>query len=162
MKKAALIILPLLLTACFGTGKPASPDECPDKLDPVCGKVQVECITVPCDPVEQSFPNRCFAEAAGATDIREGECNGGEDLTDEEKVKAALEKKREKEQIEFVIDQKEDSHMRGTFKGGGKFLMTRVGTEWIVVHDGDDPVDCSTAINYGFPEEMMEDCEWAE
>ena len=162
MKKAILIILPLLLTACIGSQKPTSPDECPDEIEPVCGKVKMECITMPCDPIEKTFPNRCFAEVAEATDIREGECDGEGDMTDEEKIKAALEKKPGKEDIEFVIDQEENLHKRGTFKDGGKFLVTKVGTKWIVVHDSDDPIDCSTAINYGFPEEMIEDCEWAE
>ena len=28
---------------------------------PVCGKVNVQCITAPCDPVEETFSNSCFA-----------------------------------------------------------------------------------------------------
>lgn len=34
---------------------------CIEIYQPVCGKVNVECITTPCDPVEKTFSNSCFA-----------------------------------------------------------------------------------------------------
>jgi hypothetical protein len=47
---------------------------CTREYMPVCGKVQVQCITTPCDPITTTFPNRCEAERAGAFDIIEGAC----------------------------------------------------------------------------------------
>jgi hypothetical protein len=34
---------------------------CMSLYAPVCGYVQVECITTPCDPVQETFPNSCVA-----------------------------------------------------------------------------------------------------
>lgn len=36
-------------------------DFCTTIYEPVCGLVQVECITAPCPPVAQTFSNSCFA-----------------------------------------------------------------------------------------------------
>lgn len=36
-------------------------EACIEIYRPVCGYVQVECITTPCDPVPQTFSNDCFA-----------------------------------------------------------------------------------------------------
>ncbi len=47
---------------------------CTREYRPVCGKIQVQCIKAPCPPLDTTFPNRCEAENAKATDIREGEC----------------------------------------------------------------------------------------
>jgi hypothetical protein len=47
---------------------------CPTLWKPVCGEVQVQCITAPCDPVKQTFANECQANYAGAEIIHEGEC----------------------------------------------------------------------------------------
>jgi hypothetical protein len=54
----------------------SDPDKepCTREYHPVCGKVQVQCVTAPCPPIDTTFPNRCVAENAGATDIREGAC----------------------------------------------------------------------------------------
>jgi hypothetical protein len=40
----------------------------------VCGKINVQCITTPCDPVEETFSSRYEAEQRDAFDIRDGEC----------------------------------------------------------------------------------------
>lgn len=48
--------------------------DCTKEYVPVCGKIQVQCITVPCDPVDTTFANRCLAVQAGATEIKEGIC----------------------------------------------------------------------------------------
>ncbi len=34
---------------------------CAEIYSPVCGAVQVECVTTPCNPVPQTFPNTCSA-----------------------------------------------------------------------------------------------------
>lgn len=47
---------------------------CTKEYKPVCGEVQVQCITAPCYPVVQTFGNRCEANAAHATNIQEGAC----------------------------------------------------------------------------------------
>lgn len=36
-------------------------EACIEIYQPVCAQAQVECITAPCDPVEQTFPNACKA-----------------------------------------------------------------------------------------------------
>ncbi|MBI5414212.1 hypothetical protein HZA38_01725 [Candidatus Peregrinibacteria bacterium] len=63
-----------------GCEKKANSDEkfCAEIYAPVCGKIEVQCIKAPCDPVEQTFSNRCFAEQAKAFDIVEGKCFGTE------------------------------------------------------------------------------------
>jgi len=53
------------------------PKVCTMEYAPVCGKVQVQCITTPCLSVDQTFGNMCTAQAAGATDITTGECTTG-------------------------------------------------------------------------------------
>jgi hypothetical protein len=47
---------------------------CTREYMPVCGELQVQCIRAPCPPIDTTFSNRCEAENAGATNIREGEC----------------------------------------------------------------------------------------
>lgn len=47
---------------------------CTKEYAPVCGEVQVECIAAPCNPIKQTFGNRCVADNAGAENIVEGEC----------------------------------------------------------------------------------------
>ncbi|MDP3880664.1 MAG: hypothetical protein Q8Q32_00575, partial [bacterium] len=36
-------------------------DACIEIYQPVCGQVQVECVTTPCNPVPETFSNSCFA-----------------------------------------------------------------------------------------------------
>ncbi len=42
---------------------------CTTQYDPVCGFVQVQCITAPCPKVRTDFGNSCMAAAAGATEV---------------------------------------------------------------------------------------------
>lgn len=55
--------------------------KCIDLYEPVCGKIKVECIAAPCDPVEESFSNHCMAKEAGAIEIKEGVCEGDTERT---------------------------------------------------------------------------------
>lgn len=47
---------------------------CTRDYRPVCGEVEIQCITTPCDPLKTTFANECEAENAGATNITEGAC----------------------------------------------------------------------------------------
>lgn len=49
---------------------------CPAVYQPVCGEVQIQCITTPCDPVEQTFGNLCELNVAKAEFLYEGQCLG--------------------------------------------------------------------------------------
>lgn len=50
-------------------------DVCADIYQPVCGLVQVQCITTPCNPVPETFSNACSACARGnVTSYTEGTC----------------------------------------------------------------------------------------
>ena len=60
---------------CRGQDLPVTPKICTMEWRPVCGKIQVQCITTPCDPVSETFGNRCQADAANAFDIVDGECS---------------------------------------------------------------------------------------
>lgn len=52
------------------------PTMCTMEYAPVCAKVQVECIKAPCNPIEQTFGNKCMMEAnKRATFFHEGECS---------------------------------------------------------------------------------------
>ena len=58
-------------------------DVCIEIYAPVCAQVQVECVTTPCNPVPQTFPNSCFACSSDRViSYVDGSCNGGE-LTSE-------------------------------------------------------------------------------
>ena len=41
----------------------------------VCAKINVQCITTPCDPVDENFKNRCVAIESDAFDIKPGNCS---------------------------------------------------------------------------------------
>jgi hypothetical protein len=58
-------------------------DVCIEIYAPVCAQVQVECVTAPCNPVPQTFPNSCFACSEDRViSYVDGSCEGG-DLTTE-------------------------------------------------------------------------------
>jgi len=49
---------------------------CTTEYVPVCGEVEVQCVQAPCDPVQQTFGNKCELEKAGAKFVHEGVCIG--------------------------------------------------------------------------------------
>ena len=88
------LFLLIFLTACTQEVVDKTPDKLPDKTPdkdqlvctaeyaPVCGKIEVQCVTAPCDPIQQTFSNRCNAEVRNAFDIVEGECVPDSVVTD--------------------------------------------------------------------------------
>lgn len=56
------------------TGQCTQPQACTLNYQPVCGAKQVQCITTPCDPVPQTYGNRCQLEADHAIYLYEWEC----------------------------------------------------------------------------------------
>jgi len=58
-------------------GNPGEQTVCTMEYAPVCASVAVQCIKAPCNPVEQTFGNRCTMNANKlATFLHEGECTG--------------------------------------------------------------------------------------
>ena len=56
-------------------------EACIEIYQPVCGQMQVECITTPCDPIKQTFENSCKACAnERVISYTEGECTQEEDM----------------------------------------------------------------------------------
>ena len=50
-------------------------DGCIEIYQPVCGQVQVQCITTPCDPVKETYENSCKACVnPNVLSYTEGEC----------------------------------------------------------------------------------------
>lgn len=47
--------------AVFCTQDQRNAAACIQLYDPVCAKVNIQCITTPCDPINQTFSNSCFA-----------------------------------------------------------------------------------------------------
>jgi len=66
---------PVTGTACSEASKQVA--ACPDVYAPVCGLVQIQCITTPCDPIPETFSNVCNACASGnVISYEEGACGG--------------------------------------------------------------------------------------
>ena len=58
MKKCLFLILLIILILFaynIDFNKEEEIDSCITLYEPVCGKIQVQCITTPCNPVEQTF-----------------------------------------------------------------------------------------------------------
>ncbi|OGG58139.1 hypothetical protein A2853_01325 [Candidatus Kaiserbacteria bacterium RIFCSPHIGHO2_01_FULL_55_17] len=47
---------------------------CTKEYVPVCGQKSIVCITTPCNPIQQTYGNRCMMEADGASFLYEGAC----------------------------------------------------------------------------------------
>ena len=50
------------------------PVGCTKEYMPVCGSKPIVCITTPCNPIQQTYSNRCNMNADGATFLYEGAC----------------------------------------------------------------------------------------
>ena len=167
-----------LLAACAPVEEepiiaPPLPDDigCTTEYQPVCGKIEVLCVTAPCDPVLRVFPNRCFAELSGATDIRDGICSDVIMKEEEDEEEADLisefirdsffDKYPEVEEIEVTISLLEGNFARGMVKlddQGAIFLAIIFGDNtWNIEFDGNGAIPCSLK-EKGFPEVMLEDC----
>ncbi len=55
-------------------GSVGGPIACTKEYQPVCGSKSIVCITTPCNPIQQTYSNRCMMEADGATFAYEGVC----------------------------------------------------------------------------------------
>ena len=92
-KTYSILILLLNFTACSPTsnevsncasdgagGEQFNPNKhvikpCTREYVPVCGEVQIECITTPCEPLKQTFPNACvLGNNKNATFLYKGKC----------------------------------------------------------------------------------------
>lgn len=51
-----------------------SPVGCTKEYAPVCGSRPVVCVMAPCNPVEQTYANKCLLNEAGASYLHAGEC----------------------------------------------------------------------------------------
>ncbi len=51
-----------------------APVACTKEYRPVCGAKQVVCIKAPCNPVPQTYGNRCMMQADGASYLYDGAC----------------------------------------------------------------------------------------
>ena len=48
---------------------------CTQEFAPVCAKVDIECVTIPCETEERTFSNKCHLDAnPNATYLKDGEC----------------------------------------------------------------------------------------
>lgn len=78
--------------------KAEEPVFCTKEYVPVCGEKQVQCIKAPCDPVKQTYGNKCELNAAKAKYLYSGECKK-EDIKKPEEKKTIEYYKR---QIKFL------------------------------------------------------------
>lgn len=76
MKKTLLSLWMLFLaTTWLSFANVEEPVACTMDYNPVCAEVQVQCVTTPCDPVKQTFGNKCAMTAnKNAKFLYEWEC----------------------------------------------------------------------------------------
>jgi len=60
----------------FCTPEQKQAEVCTMEYMPVCGFTEVQCVTEPCEPVEQTYGNVCGACAGGADYYISGGCAG--------------------------------------------------------------------------------------
>ena len=55
---------------------------CAQIYQPVCATVNIQCITTPCDPIQETFPNACSACSNSLVpSYIAGECSGTDNTT---------------------------------------------------------------------------------
>lgn len=59
----------VVMSSLYATTISTNSTFCTADYAPVCGSLQVQCIKAPCNPIQQTFPNKCMAQAASATQI---------------------------------------------------------------------------------------------
>ena len=82
-----MTLLAVALTACSPTTKEHQTTSaqttnntttmrpCTKEYVPVCAEVAIECITTPCEPIQQTFPNACvLSNNKKATLLYKGAC----------------------------------------------------------------------------------------
>jgi hypothetical protein len=62
------------ITVTNGDSKPLPDTFCTEEYQPVCGEIDVQCIKAPCPPVQETYPNSCYAKKAGARIVSQGAC----------------------------------------------------------------------------------------
>jgi len=71
-----LAVIPALFMSFSSGQNGTAVKACTKEYAPVCASVQVQCITTPCNPVEETFGNTCMMESnTNATFLYEGECS---------------------------------------------------------------------------------------
>ena len=71
-----LLLIPKQDNRIYCEADQRNADFCIEIYQPVCGFVNVECVTDSCPPDPQTFPNSCFACMNERVDYYlEGECN---------------------------------------------------------------------------------------
>lgn len=58
------------------TDEQKNSNACTTNYEPVCGLVQIQCITTPCNPIPETFSNNCYACLQdNVISYTEGECS---------------------------------------------------------------------------------------
>ncbi|MBL4644692.1 MAG: peptidoglycan-binding protein [Candidatus Pacebacteria bacterium] len=60
-----------------------NPVVCTLEYAPVCGQQQIQCITTPCNPINNTYSNLCQLKASGAQFLHEGQCRINEPISRE-------------------------------------------------------------------------------
>ena len=146
-------------------------DVCAEVYAPVCARVEVECVTAPCEPVMQTFPNQCEAcHNPRVNSYYAGECFKETDSgkTDESAdIEGITELFRQSyprysSKLSIKITSRSENFVRGSLifdqgAPGGIFLASKAGGNWKIAHAGNGEIPCSLA-KEGFPESMLTDC----
>jgi len=100
MKKFGIALIALALVACNSNSTPlkneiletidevvVENDTCDKNSGPVCGEIQIQCITTPCNPVQETLKNECEAEKRDAKILYNGACIENESQSEEDENK---------------------------------------------------------------------------